>query len=150
MRVEDLPDLFESVETNERPGEPLYPGENTIVGRGNNPLRQGETVDVYVEVSGDNSARVRLEVIDDDDGDIICIPDDETPLTASSVVRISADLRTVTVGTVYGVPSYDADEGVLNVSREVKTSEASKYLTVVEARNLGGRQEWSIRGESGV
>lgn len=151
---EDFPvrDGWELAEDDERPGEPLHPGKNTIVNRGNNPLQQGETVAVWVEHYADGHGtavcRADLQVIGDDgEGDIFAILSEEDPLDASQVYRITSDLRNLNIGYVYGVPEYDQDEGVLTVSREVK-SRGDHNLTILEARTLGGRQDWNI-GKTG-
>lgn len=142
------PDGWELADGDDRPGDPLHPGENTIVNNGNNPLQEGETIAVWAEFYrdgyGTEVCRGDLQVIGDDgDGDIFAILDEEEPLDASAVFRISSDLRELTVGHVYGVPSYDDEEGVLTVSRDVKTHGAVTQ-SVVEARSLGGQQNWAL------
>jgi len=150
MSDEDFPvrDGWELADDERRPGEPLHPGKNTIVNRGNNPLQQGETVAVWAEhyADGHGTATLRadLQVIGDDgEGDIFAILEEEDPLEASQVFRISSDLRTLNIGYVYGVPEYDQDEGLLTVSREGK-SRGDRDLTIHEARSLGGGQDWAI------
>lgn len=142
------PDGWELAEGDERPGEVLHPGTNTIVNRGNNPLQQGETIAVWAEHYADGHGtavcRADLQVIGDDgEGDIFAILEDEDPLDASRVFRIRSDLSTLSIGVVYAVPEYDQDDGVLTVTREVKTH-GEVNLTILEARSLGGRQDWAI------
>jgi hypothetical protein len=143
-----VPDGWSLAEDDVRPGEPLRPGENTIVDRGNNPLQDGETIAVwvkhYADAHGTAICRTDLQVIGDDgEGDIFAIFDAQSPLGASQVFRIASDLSTISIGRVYGVPSYDDDEGVLTVTREVKTH-GKTDLTLIEARSLGGAQDWAV------
>jgi len=149
MRPEELPDTSRSSTTTLDRVSRCTPERTRIVTRGNHPVKQGHTLDVYVEF-GDDVARGRVEVIDDDDGDLIAIPAAESPLDASKVYRIDGDLSRMSSGDVYGVPSYDGESGVLTITREVKTSSQQKNAIIVEARTLGGKQTWAMRAESGV
>lgn len=142
-----------TLDDGDRPGEVLHPGQNTIVNRGNNPLQQGETIVVwakhYSDMHGSEVCYREMEVIGDDgEGDIFAIPDDESAFEASRVYRLSGDLRTLRIGQVFGVPSYDSDEGVLQVTREVKMLGGRDHR-IIEARTLGGSQDWALgtRGE---
>lgn len=142
------PDSWTVAEDDDRPGEPLHPGTNTIVDRGNNPLQEGETIAVwakrYHDGHGHAVCRVDLQVIGvDGDGDIFAILDEENPLTAARVYRLDGSLDTLTTGHVYAVPEYDSDGGELTVTREVKRR-GSQPMTVIEARSLGGRQDWAL------
>lgn len=149
-----VPDGWQLAEDDQRPGRPLHPGKNTIVNRGNNPLQKGETIAVWVKHFADGYGtaicRADLQVIGDDgEGDIFAILEEEDPLEASQVFRIASDLSTLNIGLVFGVPEYDQDEGVLTVSREVKTR-GKANLTVVEARSLGGQQDWELGRAGGL
>ena len=142
------PDGWEVDEGNDRPGEVLHPGAETIVNRGNNPLRQGETVAVWVKHYADGYGtaicRADLQVIGDDgEGDIFAIFEHEDPLTASRVFRLAADLSTLSIGHVYAIPEYVEDDGVLSVERDVK-ARGGTNLTIIEARSLGGQQDWAL------
>jgi len=143
-----VPDGWELAEPDTRPGEPLYPGKHTIVGRGNEPLQDGETVavwvDHYADGHGTETCRADLQVIGDDGGgDIFAIFADEDPLEASQVFRIRADISTLAIGYVYAIPEYDQDGGVLTVTRDVKVH-GEDALTILEARSLGGKQDWAM------
>jgi len=147
-----VPDGWEIAEDDERPGEPLHPGKNTIVNRGNNPLQQGETIAVWVDHYADGygtaTCRADLQVIGDDgEGDIFAIFKGEEPLQASRVFRIKANLSNLVTGYVYSVPEYDEEEGVLTVTRELK-SHGSNNLTILEARSIGGQQDWAMMPDS--
>ena len=147
-----VPDGWELAEEDERPGEPLHPGKNTIVDRGNNPLQQGEIIavwaDHYADGHGTATCRANLQVVGDNgEGDILAILADEEPLEASRVFRIKADLSNLVAGFVYSVPEYNEEEGVLTVTREIK-SHGSRNLTVLEARSLGGQQDWAMMPDS--
>lgn len=142
------PDGWQLAEDDHRPGEPLHPGTNTIVNRGNNPLQEGECITVWVKKYRDGHGtavcRADLQVIGDDgDGDIFAIRGDEEPLEATRIYRLQADLSRLRVGYVYAIPEYDDDEGLFTVTREVKTF-GSDYETIVEARTQGGRQDWAL------
>lgn len=144
------PDGWEIAEDDQRPGEPLHPGTNTVVNRGNNPLQKGETIAVwvkrYADGHGTRICRADLQVIGDDgEGDIFAILDEEDPLEASRVYRIDSDLGTLSVGYVFSIPEYDDEEGVLTVTRDVKTR-GDTNLTILEARSLGGKQDWGLGG----
>jgi len=139
-------DGLELADDEHLPGEPLHPGEHTIVDRENEPLTRGETIQVWFEAYADGFGveTVKFQVIGDDGkGDIFAIPAYQDPLNASRVYRLAGDLETIRGGYVYAVPEYDHEEGVLTVTREVKTN-GSDTKELLEARSLGGRQDWAL------
>lgn len=142
MRPEEVPDAFETIDGDERPGKPMYPGtgdDGTPVDRGNHPVTNGETIDVYVEV-GTDFAKGRLDVFDSDDGDLIAVPEGVHPKDADEVFRVGARLRELTVGVAYTDPEFDSEDGRIRTTRKVVST--SVVATIREVRNLGGDPSW--------
>jgi len=131
----------ELVTDDTRPGEPLHPGTNTIVDRGNHPLKEGENIHVYykdwADGHGKELLRADLVVIGDDgEGDIFAIPADQEPDNAERVYRLTAGMDRIVSATIVSRPSYDDETGEYTVTREVKRR-GQDFREVVEARTLG-------------
>lgn len=144
------PDGLEVAEDDKRPGEPLHPGEHTIVDGDNNALAQGEVIQVwfkaYADGHGTETITGKLQVIGDDgDGDIFAVPADQDAEEISRVYRLAGDLSTITHGYVVPVPEYDEEEGILTTTRHVQRR-GSQENQLLEVRTHGREQFWSISG----
>lgn len=160
---DDFPtaDGFEVAGDDTRPGEPLYPGEHTILDRDGDALTEGETVQVWVEAwedgYGEKVLTGRLQIIGDggdggegpENGDVIAIPDEQSPLEAEHVYRLAGDLSTLQRGVVVSRPSYDTDAGELTITREVHVR-GHRKRPVLEARTLGGHADWDLSNAGGL
>jgi len=148
-----VPDGLEVADGDGRPGEPLYPGENTIVDRDNEPTTEGEELQVWFEAYADGhgveTITGKLLVIqaeyaeDEEPGDVFAIPAHQDPTEASRVYRIAGDLSSITAGVVIPRPKYDAEAGELNITRLVQRRghDENKLL---EARSLGRQEYWGL------
>jgi len=146
------PEGLEVAEENGRPGEPLYPGENTIVDRDNEPLTEGEELQVWFEAYADGHGVetitgkvlvIQAEPTDEEEGDVFAIPAHQDPTDASRVYRLAGDLSTITYGVVIPRPTYDAEQGHLNITRLVQRR-GQDDRKLLEARSLGRQEYWGI------
>jgi len=147
------PEGLEIAEEDGRPGEPLYPGEQTIVDRDNEPLTEGEELQVWFEAYADGhgveTITGKVLVIqaqpaeEEDSGDVFAIPSHQDPTEASRVYRIASDLSSITAGVVIPRPTYDPVAGNLNITRlvQLRGHDENKLL---EARSLGRQEYWGI------
>jgi hypothetical protein len=140
------------VESDERPGEPLYPGENTIVNRGNHPLNEGEQIHIYHErwADGFDTQMCVADVIvigDDGDGDIFAIPADDRPEDVDRVYRIRSDMKQILGATIISRPKYDEDSGEYTVTKEVQRR-GSDWKNIHEARTTGQTVHYTQSGGS--
>jgi len=145
---------FDVDDSDDRPGEPLHPGENTIVDRGNHPLKRAGYIRVWCETWNDSDGKYtvsgKLQVIGDDgEGDIFAIPADQRARDASVIYRLRGDLREIESGHVAEVPNYDSEAGEYTITREVKRRGRAN-MELLEARRLDDSGSWYIHGNQGV
>lgn len=149
-------DGLEVADEDGRPGEPLYPGEHTVVDRDNEPLTEGEEVQVWFEAWADGHGEETItgnllviqptdpDAVDEEDqGDVFAIPAHQDPTEASRVYRIAGDLSTITAGVVIPRPTYDTEAGELNVTRLVRRR-GSREQKLLEVRSLGRQEYWGM------
>lgn len=149
------PEGLEVADGDDRPGEPLYPGENTIVDRENEPTFEGEELQVwlkaYADGHGTETVTGRVQVIQaehrekENAGDVFAIPAHQSPTEPSRVYRISADLSTITAGVLVPRPRYDAEAGVLNITRHVERR-GHRSHDLLEVRTHGRQEYWCSEG----
>ncbi len=143
---------FEVCETDERPGEPLYPQDGKIANRNGDEVSVGDRLQVWhkdwADGHGETLVTGELLVIEvapgDDEPDIFAIPADRHPQEVQSIYRISSDLGTITKGRINRRPRYDPEDGVFTVTATVGTYGATGK-NITEARSLGRDRLW---GES--
>lgn len=146
------PKGLEVAEDDGRPGEPLYPGEHTIVDRDNEPLTEIEELQVWFEAYADGHGVetitgkvlvIQAEPAEEESGDVFAIPAHQDPTEVSRVYRIAGDLSTLTYAPVIPRPTYDPEAGELNITRLVqRRGQDDKKL--LEARSLGRQEYWGV------
>lgn len=140
-----------------RQGDPLYPGEHTIVNQDNEPLTEGVKIQVwfkmYADGHGVETVTGNLLVImaseDDGEGDVFGIPANQNPRSASRVYRIASDLSTITAGVVVPRPVYNVAEGVLEINRLVQRRGHDEN-ELHEVRSHGRQEFWGTNRGGGL